>query len=296
MLTANSSQIEMFPVSFVPTPEQAEKVRQMHKEGANLNAIAAYLHKRRAILPQLFRDLGLKKRCAGRWEPEHVDQLKEAYARGLSSSLIAKEFGGHFTEGAIRRKALEIGLRRNGQVIYRIAPYNRAVVPWTPERDATMREMFEDGLSAAAVAKALGVSRSSVMGRSYRTGIKSKLKPFGTGYRLSPEEKAKRRPRRKAPRISEAIASLEVAINEPLCLSIMELESHHCRYPVGDFPFLYCGNVVAEGHSWCKGHCGIVYTPEDKRESVRILNGRKPPIVFGRPKKEVPVVMHLWGR
>lgn len=41
-----------------------------------------------------------------------------------------------------------------------------------------------------------------------------------------------------------------------------DLEPHHCRYPHGkELPYLFCGNDVQDGSSYCSGHHAICWTP-----------------------------------
>lgn len=38
-------------------------------------------------------------------------------------------------------------------------------------------------------------------------------------------------------------------------VALLELENHHCRYPLGDHaPFVFCGAQRADGSSYCVAH------------------------------------------
>ena len=49
---------------------------------------------------------------------------------------------------------------------------------WTPEMDAVITTGFEVGLSARIIGEQLGMTRNSVLGRSFRLGLS---KPKGDG-------------------------------------------------------------------------------------------------------------------
>ncbi|MFG1247287.1 hypothetical protein [Xanthobacter flavus] len=45
-------------------------------------------------------------------------------------------------------------------------------------------------------------------------------------------------------------------------VSIIDLESWHCRRVVQEAPALYCGQPKAFGTSWCEACCAKVYSRE----------------------------------
>lgn len=133
---------------------------------------------------------------------------------------------------------------------------------WTDERTELLRQMWGDGLSASQCAAALGVpdmTRSAVIGKAHRLGLKSR--------------KRQQRPRSVAPKpkrqngtafhtapsiTSEPLdASTFAHINGHASVALLDLENHHCRWPMDDGK--YCGRQanVLRGFSYCQAHASI---------------------------------------
>src|SRR4051812_39544356 len=55
----------------------------------------------------------------------------------------------------------------------RVCVYRRGS-PWTPERNRKVQKLLDAGASLNAIAKAIGISRNSVMSRLNRVGLKTK--------------------------------------------------------------------------------------------------------------------------
>lgn len=45
----------------------------------------------------------------------------------------------------------------------------------------------------------------------------------------------------------------------PPPLTIERLEPHHCRWPLGKFPYYFCGEAKVELHSYCVTHLKLAY-------------------------------------
>jgi hypothetical protein len=44
--------------------------------------------------------------------------------------------------------------------------------------------------------------------------------------------------------------------NPGVPVALLELKSHHCRWPIGD-PVLFCGADKMDGSSYCRHHHGV---------------------------------------
>ncbi len=155
---------------------------------------------------------------------------------------------------------------------------------WTDEAVETLRMLADRGLSASAIAAALGAeSRNVVIGKASRIGVKLN----GIGGRASPiaapgAEMVRRAPR--SPFASRAVARRPAAgavsvrpnarmwagaeVGEMRRLRLDEMRDIACRWPLGDpqsSDFAYCGLAPAEGRSYCAGHCRIAYRPPGDR-------------------------------
>ncbi len=146
---------------------------------------------------------------------------------------------------------------------------------WNEERDAELTRMWSEDLSASQIAQRFGgTTRNAVIGRvrrlhlPYRNPHRVGLSPWRSGQ---DDRIAKARvvthyapkPKKKPSPVRELLQSLPT---EPLPprdpmpaqVSFNDLESHHCRAPVGtefhpDKPY-YCGEDITPGSSYCECH------------------------------------------
>ena len=131
------------------------------------------------------------------------------------------------------------------------------MISWTEEVDAALKAALVAGLSRSQIATQLGTTRCAVSGRVFRLGIADLLP-----HRIPrpTRQQPPRAPKTRRPRLvwsSRGVAA--VAPAEPvasLMIPILELQSHHCRWPTGvdeNGTPCFCG---AEKFymSWCVGH------------------------------------------
>lgn len=48
-------------------------------------------------------------------------------------------------------------------------------------------------------------------------------------------------------------------LEPPPILQIWQLEPQHCRWPVNDDPYEFCGATKVRGHSYCVTHLKMAY-------------------------------------
>ncbi len=126
---------------------------------------------------------------------------------------------------------------------------------WTEERETRLRELYEQGFSASQIAVELdGVTRNAVCGKIDRLGLE--------GRRRSMKPKGVRKPRvqRHTPfRLpdlrTEPLPIMDQQSDAPVTL--LDLEPHHCRWPVSDAPYMFCGGTKQDGSSYCGHHDNI---------------------------------------
>ncbi len=131
---------------------------------------------------------------------------------------------------------------------------------WDEERTATLRKLWLEGMSASQVARQLGgVSRSAVIGKVHRLGITVRDIParqratVRTAVRAQPRARVVR-DAASAPR--PALRLVEVAEMEPTA-NILGLETHSCRWPIGNpdsHDFGFCGREKTARGSYCDEH------------------------------------------
>jgi GcrA cell cycle regulator len=130
-------------------------------------------------------------------------------------------------------------------------------VTWTRQALERAVAMWKAGFSSREIGDALCVTRSAVMGKVHRMG----LKRFGALD--SPPRKARvksnsagfadqRHARRTAVAV-QAPAAADIPVKF-LGLSFAQLEAHHCKFPRGDEHFTFCGQPRLNGSPYCPHH------------------------------------------
>ena len=159
---------------------------------------------------------------------------------------------------------------------------------WNDESTELLKKLWAEGLSASQMAGRIGaVTRNAVIGKVHRLGLSGRA----TRARLDKHRPRKTRlqarvnflktvaakgpvgPERAAAAIKRAIRGPALQA-EPLPpsalpavvarLKFADLESHHCRMPVGDpqhEDFGFCGEPVALGKPYCPTCCQRAYSP-----------------------------------
>ena len=123
---------------------------------------------------------------------------------------------------------------------------------WTKESDAVIKMMADKGNTANEVADFFGdVTRSAVLGRSRRIGVKFRNKKS--------ENKTKENRGRKDRYINiRPVYPIEpIAQKGRSCIKPIDANDSHCRYPIGDPRdpnFSYCGDKVTIFPPYCEQH------------------------------------------
>jgi GcrA cell cycle regulator len=151
---------------------------------------------------------------------------------------------------------------------------------WTPERVEQLQGFVVAGLSCSQIAAQIGVTRNAVIGKIHRLGL-SPVRPPGAMARSCPPRA--RDPRAASPRRrlrllwSDGAATPEVegmptAVESAEPCSLLDLAQGKCRWPVSDTgggtaDFVFCGNAVIEGLSYCAGHARMAYRQLARRRA-----------------------------
>lgn len=155
---------------------------------------------------------------------------------------------------------------------------------WTEERTYIAAEMWSEGNSASKIADYLNqrfcmrITRNAVIGKVHRLGKMYRAPSAGKRTSRSPRSinrgqvirvgsKVKRR-------VVAAIANMHqwpIPPSEGMAAitDIMDLEDHHCRWPVGDplhSDFGYCGSEAVKGMPYCLHHCRKAHPQVSKEE------------------------------
>ena len=143
---------------------------------------------------------------------------------------------------------------------------------WTPERVDSIRTMALAGLSATQIAVQLGegITRNMICGVAFR----NKFHFLGVGGYSS----HKPRPRKpKSEPISKPkrtyLKCIEITPEPPpppVHVTLMELESWMCKWPIGDprrEDFRYCGAKRHEEYPYCSNCCMLAYESPESRNA-----------------------------
>lgn len=149
---------------------------------------------------------------------------------------------------------------------------------WTDEMVDKLRQMWTEGKTATEIAKELGVTKNSIVGKVHRLCLTARPSPIKSKDE-EPVEKAE--VEKEIP--EEAEENVEV-VAEPVesvkpektekkhkssChVKLVELDSHTCRWPLGDprdEDFCFCGKKVRMGQTYCEEHANMAYVKATKK-------------------------------
>ena len=161
---------------------------------------------------------------------------------------------------------------------------------WTNEMIEGLKKMWKKGLTTNEIAKELGVSKNSIVGKVHRLNLTSRPSPIkkkDDEEKLDVQQKEEKtlEPAKdttdEKPQKEEKQPALHVEAEQPLvvpsveaelkkrkCIKLTELDSHTCRWPIGDPKddrFCFCGNKVRAGQTYCDEHAAIAYVKPIKK-------------------------------
>ena len=152
---------------------------------------------------------------------------------------------------------------------------------WTEEMVEGLRQMWTEGLTANEIAKRLGVSKNSIVGKVHRLCLKARPSPIKKKEdeaETEVVETAEQQPETPV-QVVEEIKAEEMP--EPVVehkvekkhkgnghIKLVELDSHTCRWPLGDprdEDFCFCGRKVRMGQTYCEEHSNMAYVKATKK-------------------------------
>ena len=111
---------------------------------------------------------------------------------------------------------------------------------WTEDKIKKLKKMWQAGKPTAEIAKALGMSKNSIIGKVHRLNLK---------VRPSPIKAETTKPQATPKKVVEKIG-------------LMDLKLTTCRWPIGDptdEDFCFCGKQTVTGKPYCEKHCQEAY-------------------------------------
>ena len=160
---------------------------------------------------------------------------------------------------------------------------------WTNEMIEGLKKMWKKGLTTNEIAKELGVSKNSIVGKVHRLNLTSRPSPIKKKdeeedlltpqavateetiketEKAQPQKKAKKESLKKVLEPEVAPIPVETELKTRRCIKLQELDSHTCRWPIGDPKddrFCFCGNKVRAGQTYCDEHAAIAYVKPAKK-------------------------------
>lgn len=154
---------------------------------------------------------------------------------------------------------------------------------WTDEAVAELKKMWDRGMTTGQIAKALNVTKNSIIGKVHRLCLTARPSPI----KKAPEEKAEKKSDKatKSEKKSKTMPTAE--IQEPAVLNVktskestatnsveetniplVKLDNHTCRWPLGDprdDDFCFCGKKIRTGQTYCDEHAAIAYVKPGKK-------------------------------
>lgn len=145
---------------------------------------------------------------------------------------------------------------------------------WTDEAVATLRKLWADGLTGSVIAKELGVTRNSVIGKVHRLELENRPSPIPRRMPPKPLSVAiKRQPKLTGGGTTAAINALGKTVSSrplptykppaeypgSLDIDILSLDGRTCRWPFGEGgaePFTFCGQPTENPYAspYCCHH------------------------------------------
>lgn len=113
-------------------------------------------------------------------------------------------------------------------------------------------------------------SRGAVIGKLHRLGITKKPELTSLAPRVRPTKEpvgsiafkvihAIKRKRKQSGLKRELFVCQDSVEIEPRHISLMELNGETCRWPYGDGPFTFCGNLPSACSPYCLAHTRIAF-------------------------------------
>ena len=132
-------------------------------------------------------------------------------------------------------------------------------VSWTEERVEKLLDAWRGGISPTQIAILLDTTAGAVKGKLNRMGIFQRdLRTTRIGSIIKPT--TKQFTKRKLTPSATTLKSMEKSAG----VSILDLEPHHCRWPLGDPKsptFAFCGERKQFASAYCEKHHAISRRP-----------------------------------
>ena len=144
-----------------------------------------------------------------------------------------------------------------------------------------LKKMWDRGMTSGKIAKALNVTKNSIIGKVHRlclTARPSPIKKISAKSETKAAPNIKRRATVKNTKVNndsektvlqEAVSDLSASLPaEETNIPLVKLDNHTCRWPLGDprdDDFCFCGKRVKTGQTYCEEHAAVAYVRVAKK-------------------------------
>ena len=196
------------------------------------------------------------------WTEERVELLKKLWLEGLSASQIAGVLGEGVTRNAVIGKVHRLKLSG------RAKPASTAPRVRQAPRPAARRVASPSSSSGVRSSGAVGTSNSGG-GSSMGATMKSSTRPMGGGGGMTQGATALKMDEEFAVEMEMAPAAAELFIPVEKRLTLLQLNEHTCKWPIGDPltpDFYFCGGHSDEGRPYCEFPSPRAYHQIEKKK------------------------------
>ena len=147
---------------------------------------------------------------------------------------------------------------------------------WTDEVVEELRKIWDKGMTTGQIAKALNVTKNSIIGKVHRLCLTARPSPI----KKAPSKTEKtpittKSTAKSTKKTDETITNIvppekkeEKVSVEETNIPLVKLDNHTCRWPLGDprdDDFCFCGKHIKTGQTYCEEHAAIAYVRPNKK-------------------------------
>lgn len=150
---------------------------------------------------------------------------------------------------------------------------------WTDEAVEELKRMWDRGMTTGQIAKALNVTKNSIIGKVHRLCLTARPSPIkkvpAKKAPAAKKENSKPVKESRKPSIATPVTKKEEkSMTEPASfveetnIPLVKLDNHTCRWPLGDprdDDFCFCGKKVKTGQTYCEEHSAVAYVKAGRK-------------------------------
>lgn len=149
---------------------------------------------------------------------------------------------------------------------------------WTDEAVEELKRMWDRGMTTGQIAKALNVTKNSIIGKVHRLCLTARPSPIKKvpAKKAPAAKKESSKPVKESRKTSSTPLTKKEEKNttepasfvEETNIPLVKLDNHTCRWPLGDprdDDFCFCGKKVKTGQTYCEEHSAVAYVKAGRK-------------------------------